>query len=398
MRRVVVTGMGTVNALAHDVAGFRAALMAGQSGIGPLGFRDADRLTIRIGAEVRGWDPAMHLPAAKLPLYDRVTQYALVAGAEAMAMAGLAAGLGPRGGVILGTAAGGIQTWEDSYRAVFAEGKSRVSPLTVPRLMHNAAASHLSMAWGLTGPVLSVSSACASSNHAMGLALQQIRAGATDVMLAGGAEAMLCFGGVKAWEGLRVLAPDACRPFSLGRKGMVIGDGAGVLVLEAEDHALARGARILAEVAGFAMTADAGDIVAPDPRGAKAAMQAALADAGMAPDDIGYVNAHGTGTLMNDRSEAAALRAVFGDTGPPVSSSKSAHGHGIGATGALEAIASILALEGGKLPPNLGFEAPDPDCALDLVLGQARQAKVHAVMSNAFAFGGLNAVLILSRP
>lgn len=397
MKRVVVTGMGTVNSLAHDVPGFQTALMAGQSGIGPLGFCDAERLSVRIGAEVRDWDPLAHLPSAKLPLYDRVTQYALVAGAEAMAMAGLPAGLGPRGGVIMGTAAGGISTWEDSYRAVFAEGKNRVSPLTVPRLMHNAAASHLSIVWGLTGPVFSVSSACASANHAMGLALQQIRAGVADVMLAGGSEAMLCFGGVKAWEGLRVLAPDACRPFSLGRKGMVIGDGAGVLVFEAEDHARARGATILAEVAGFAMTADAGDIVAPDPIGAAVAMRAALVDARMVAGDIGYINAHGTGTLANDRSEAAAIRAVFGDQGPPVSSTKAAHGHGIGATGALEAIAAIMALTEGLLPPNLGFEAADPDCTLDLVLGAARPASLQAVMSNAFAFGGLNAVLVLAK-
>jgi nodulation protein E len=397
MRRVVVTGMGTVNALAHDVPGFQAALRAGRSGIGPLGFRDSDRLAIRIGAEVRDWEPLAHLLAARLPLYDRVTQYALVAGAEAMAMAGLPAGLGPRGGVIMGTAAGGISTWEESYRAVFADGKNRVSPLTVPRLMHNAAASHLSIIWGLTGPVFSVSSACASANHAMGLALQQIRAGVADVMLVGGAEAMLCFGGVKAWEGLRVLAPDACRPFSLGRKGMVIGDGAGVLVFEAEDHARARGATILAEVAGFAMTADAGDIVAPDPMGAAAAMRAALADAGLVAGDVGYINAHGTGTLANDRSEAAAIRAVFGEQGPPVSSTKAAHGHGIGATGAFEAIAAIMALTEGLLPPNLGFEAADPDCALDLVLGAARTASVQAVMSNAFAFGGLNAVLVLAK-
>lgn len=397
MRRVVITGLGTVNALAHDVPGTFAALIEGRSGIGTLGFRDADRLSVRIGAEVRDWDAGLHLPASKLPLYDRVTQYALVAGAEAMTMAGLPRGLGPRGGVILGTAAGGIGTWEDSYRAVFAEGKNRVSPLTVPRLMHNAPASHLSIAWGLTGPVFSVSSACASANHAMGLALQQIRTGAADVMLAGGSEAMLCFGGVKAWEGLRVLAPDTCRPFSLGRKGMVIGDGAGVLVFEAEEHARARGAAVLAEVAGFAMTADAGDIVAPDPAGAAAAMRSALTDADLAPAEIGYVNAHGTGTLANDRSEAAAIRSVFGDQSPPVSSTKGAHGHGIGATGAFEAIASVMALVRAALPPNLGFLTPDPDCPLDLILGAARPAQPAAVMSNAFAFGGLNAVLVLTR-
>ncbi len=392
MRRVVITGIGTVNALAADVPGTFEAMRKGDCGIGPLAFRDADRLTIRIGAEVRDWTPEQRFAAGNLPLYDRVTQYALVAGAEAVAMSGLPADLGPRGGVILGTAAGGIQTWEDSYRAVFAEGRNRVSPLVVPRLMHNAPASHLSIRHGLTGPVLAVSSACASANHAMGLALQQIRTGGADVMLTGGAEAMLCFGGVKAWEGLRVLAPDACRPFSLGRKGMVIGDGAGVLVLEAEEHARARGARVLAEVAGIGMTADAGDIVAPSAEGAARAMRAALADAGMGLDEVGYINAHGTGTLANDRAETAAIRAIFADP-PPVSSTKAMHGHAIGATGALEAIACVLALTEGILPPTVGFQTPDPDCALDVVPNQARAATVRAALSNAFAFGGLNAVL-----
>lgn len=397
MRRVVITGIGTVNALAPDVPGTFQALREGRCGIGPLGFRDADRLTIRIGAEVRDWHSAARFAASDLPLYDRVTQYALVAGAEAVAMAGLPSDLGSRGGVILGTAAGGIQTWEDSYRAVFADGKNRVSPLVVPRLMHNAPASHLSIRHGLTGPVLAVSSACASANHAMGLALQQIRAGVADVMLTGGAEAMLCFGGVKAWEGLRVLAPDACRPFSLGRKGMVIGDGAGVLVFEAQDHARARGARILAEVAGFGMTADAGDIVAPSAVGAARAMRAALADAGMATDEVSYINAHGTGTLANDRAEAAAIRAVFGGMPPPVSSTKAMHGHAIGATGALEAIACVLALSESVLPPTIGFQDPDPDCALDVVPMVARETAVAAALSNAFAFGGLNAVLAFRR-
>ncbi|MDP3194450.1 beta-ketoacyl synthase [Tabrizicola sp.] len=397
MRRVVITGIGTVNALAPDVPGTFQAFREGRCGIGPLSFRDADRLTIRVGAEVRNWQAADRFAASDLPLYDRVTQYALVAGAEAVAMAGLSGALGSRGGVILGTAAGGIQTWEDSYRAVFADGKSRVSPLVVPRLMHNAPASHLSIRHGLTGPVLAVSSACASANHAMGLALQQIRVGAADVMLTGGAEAMLCFGGVKAWEGLRVLAPDACRPFSLGRKGMVIGDGAGVLVFEAEEHARARGARVLAEVAGFGMTADAGDIVAPSAEGAGRAMRAALADAGMEIAEIGYINAHGTGTLANDRAEAAAIRVVFGGTPPPVSSTKAMHGHAIGATGALEAIACVLALTEGVLPPTIGFQVPDPDCALDVIPRVARQSRVAAALSNAFAFGGLNAVLAFRR-
>jgi nodulation protein E len=393
MRRVVITGAGTVNALAGDMPGTLQAFREGRSAIGPLGFRDAGKLSVRIGAEVRNWRPEALFSPSELPLLDRVTQYALAAGAEAAAMARLPEGLGARGGVILGTAAGGIQTWEESYRAVFAEGKNRVSPLVVPRLMHNAPASHLSIRYGLKGPVLAVSSACASANHAMGLALQQIRAGVADVMLTGGAEAMLCFGGVKAWEGLRVLAPDACRPFSLGRKGMVIGDGAGVLVFEAEEHARERGAHVLAEVAGFGMTADAGDIVAPNAAGAAQAMRAALADAGLPADEVGYINAHGTGTLANDRAEAAAIRSVF-DAPPPVSSTKAMHGHAIGATGALEALACLMALREGVLPPTVGFLAPDPECALDVVPNVARAAKVGAVLSNAFAFGGLNAVLV----
>ena len=393
MRRVVITGCGTVNALGPDVPGTFAAFREGRCGIGPVGFRDADRLTIRVGAEIRGWQPELRFTTQELALYDPVTQYAMVAGAEALAMAGLVGPLGPRAGVMLGTAAGGIQTWETSYRAVFAEGRNRVPPLVVPRLMHNAAASHLSLRHGAQGPVLSVSSACASANHALGLAMQQIRAGAADVMLAGGSEAMLCFGGVKAWEGLRVLSPDACRPFSLGRKGLVIGDGAGVLVLEAEEHARARGAVVLAELAGFGMCADAGDIVAPDPEGAERAMRLALADAGLSVTDVGYINAHGTGTLANDRSEARAIRQVFGASPPPVSSTKAMHGHAIGATGAIEAIACLFALREGFLPPTVGFEAADPDCDLDVVPNVARPARVRAALSNAFAFGALNAVL-----
>ena len=397
MKRVVVTGAGTVNALAHDLAGTYAAFRAGRTGIGPLTFRDADRLTIRIGAEVQNWRPEVYFAGADLPLYDRFTQYALAAAREAMRAAGLKGPLGVRAGAILGTAAGGIGTWEDSYRTVFAAGRNRVSPLVVPRLMHNAAVSHLSMTYGLQGPVFTVASACASANHAMGLALQMIRSGAADVMLTGGSEAMLCFGGIKAWEGLRVLAPDACRPFSANRTGMVIGDGAAVLVFEAEDHARARGARVLAEVAGFGMTADAGDIVAPSVDGAARAMRAAREDAGMAPADVGYINAHGTGTAANDRTESAAIRQVFGATPPPVSSTKAMHGHAIGATGALEALACLMALGQGVLPPTVGYQDPDPDCALDVVANTARPAAVAAALSNAFAFGGLNAVLAFRR-
>jgi len=399
MRRVVITGAGTVNALARDLPGTLAAMAEGRTGIGPLDLPDVERLSVRIGAQVTGWEPEALFDRTKLSLYDRFTQFALVAAVEAMAQAGLAAVPGDpvRWGCVMGTAGGGNGTVNDAFRAVFAEGKNRVHPFTVPRLMNNAAASHITMAWGLMGPAFSVATACASSNHAIGLAFQMIRAGMADGMLAGGSEAMLNFGGLKAWEGLRVMSPEGCHPFSLGRTGMVQGEGAAVFVLEEYEAARARGAEILAEIRGFAMTSDAGDIVMPSVDGAARAMRGALADAGIAPGEVGYINAHGTGTAANDRTEAAAIRAVFGEAPPPVSSTKAMHGHCIGATGAIELLACLLALRDGVLAPTLGFQAPDPDCPLDVVPNAARKADVPVAMSNAFAFGGLNAVLVLSR-
>ena len=397
MRRVVITGAGTVNALAHDVPGTWAAMKAGRCGIGPLDVPDLDRLTVRIGGQVRGWDAAAHLDRATLSSTDRFAQFALVAAAQAMAQSGLAVGDGLDCGVILGTAGGGLLTQDDSYRAVYAEGKSRVHPLTVPKLMQNAGASHVSMAHGIRGPVFTVSTACASSNHAMGLAFQMIRSGALRAALAGGSEAMLCFGGIKAWEGLRVMSARACRPFSRTRDGMVQGEGAAVFVFEEREAALARGAEILAEVVGFAMTSDAGDLVAPSVDGAARAMAGALADARLSPGEVGYINAHGTGTAANDRTEAAAILQVFGATPPPVSSTKAMHGHLIGGTGAVELLACLMALREGILAPTIGHEEADPDCALDVVPNTARSARVDVVLSNAFAFGGLNAVLALRR-
>ena len=397
MRRVVITGAGTVNALAHDVPGTWAAMREGRSGIGPLDLPDADRLGIRIGAQVRGWDAAAHLEPRQAAQADRFAQFALVAAAQAVAQAGPVTG--PDCGVVLGTAGGGLATSEESYRAVFAEGKSRVHPLTVPKLMASAAASHVSMAQGITGPVFTVSTACAGSNHAIGLAFQMVRSGMCRAVLAGGAEAMLTFGGVKAWEGLRVLSPTGCRPFSCDRDGMVQGEGAAVFVLEDRASALARGAPVLAEIAGFGMTSDAADIVMPDPDGAARAMRAALADAGLSPEAVDHVNAHGTGTTANDRSETEALRRVFGArlAQVPVTATKSLHGHLIGAAGAVELLGCLLALQKGLIPPTAGYLGPDPACDVDLVTGSARAAPVDLVLSNAFAFGGLNAVLALTR-
>jgi nodulation protein E len=401
MRRVVITGAGSVNPLGCDVASTFDALRAGRSAIGPLDIPDLDRLSVKVGAQVRGFDPAQHFDKAKLTLLDRHVQFALVAARQAIGQAGGVAEVSDpaRIAVIMGTAGGGLTTSDDAYRAVYAEGKSRVHPFTVPRLMPSAAASHISMEFGLTGPAFSVSSACASSNHALGLAFQMVRSGMVEAAVAGGSEAMLSFGGLKAWEGLRVMAPDLCRPFSTGRAGMVQGEGAAVFVLEPLEAALARGAPVLAEIVGFAMTSDASEIVLPNPEGAARAMSGALSDAGLAPEAVDHINAHGTGTAANDRSEYQAMRRVFGDRADKiaVTATKSLHGHLIGAAGAVELLGCLLALQEGIIPPTAGFLGADPDCPVDLVNGTARQMRVETLLSNAFAFGGLNAVLALRR-
>jgi nodulation protein E len=399
VRRVVITGQGSVNALGRTAVETMAAMREGRSGIGPLDFPDVERLSIAIGGQIRGYEPEAHFSRQELTLYDPFTQFALLAAREAMAQSGLeiTGGLAERAGVVLGTSGGGLQTQDENYRLVYQEGKNRVHPLVVPRLMNNAAASHVSMTHNLQGPSYTVASACASSNHAMGQALGLIRSGQADVVLTGGSESMLCFGGIKAWEGLRVMSRDGCRPFSRNRNGMVQGEGAAVFVFEELGHARCRGATILAEVTGFAMTSDASDIVTPNLDGAVRAMRGALRDAGLAPEDIGYINAHGTGTTANDRTECAAVRAVFGAHADRlmISSTKSMHGHLIGGTGAVELLACLMALNDGVIAPTINYEEPDPECDLDVLPNVARDASVGAVMSNAFAFGGLNAVLVL---
>ncbi|WP_284163378.1 beta-ketoacyl-[acyl-carrier-protein] synthase family protein [Frigidibacter sp. SD6-1] len=395
MRRVVITGAGTVNPLSQSVADTIAGLIAGRTAIRTLDLPDADRLTVGIGAPVTDFDPARHFPPRDLALLDRATQFALQSARQAVASSGLTA-MPPGAGVIVGTAGGGHETAEAAYRAVFAEGRERVHPFTVPRLMMNAPASRIGIEFGCKGPTFAVSSACASANHAIGLAFQMIRSGAAPAMLAGGADAMLTFGGLKAWEGLRVLSPDGCRPFDRMRNGLVMGEGAAIYLLEEREAALARGAPVLAEVAGFSMGADAEDMVLPSAAGAERAMRGALADAGLAPGEVGYVKAHGTGTRANDRAEAEAIRATF-PGGVAVSSTKGAHGHLMGAAGAVELLACLAALRGEGIAPTVGLADPDPDCALDLVQRAPRTAEVSACLANAFAFGGLNAVLALRR-
>ncbi len=401
MKRVVITGAGTVNALADTVAGTFAAFREGRCGIAEIDVRDKERLGIRIGGQVRGWNESAHFNRQQIALYDRFTQFTLHAAREAIRQSGIdfSDALGLASGVVLGTAGGGVTTWDENYRAVYEEGKNRVHPFVVPRLMNNAAASHVSMEWNLRGPSFTVATACASSNHAMGLAFQMVRSGAATAMVTGGSESMLCFGGIKAWEGLRVMSRTACRPFSANRDGMVQGEGAAVFVFEDYDHARARGAPMLAEVVGFAMTSDAGDIVMPSAQGAERAITGALRDGRLNADDVGYINAHGTGTAANDKTECAAVAHAFGHHADRlmISSTKSMHGHLIGGTGAVELLACLMALTEGVIAPTIGYEEPDPECALDVVPNTAREARVDAVLSNAFAFGGLNAVIALRR-
>ena len=399
MKRVVITGAGTINALGHSVPATLKAMQEGTCGIGPLEFRDVDRLQIQIGGQVRGFEAEGRYNRQQMSLYDRFTQFTLAAAQEAIDQSGLTfhGELSARSGVVLGTAGGGVSTWDDNYRAVYEEGKNRVHPFVVPKLMNNAAASHLSMEWNLKGPSFTVSTACASSNHAMAQAFAMVRSGMAPVMITGGSESMLCFGGVKAWEGLRVMSRDACRPFSANRNGMVQGEGAGIFVFEEMEHARARGADILCEVAGFAMSSDASDIVMPSKAGASRAMEGALRDGRIEASEVGYINAHGTGTAANDKTECAAVAGVFGPHADRlmISSTKSMHGHLIGGTGAVELLACIMALRDGIIAPTIGYEEPDPECALDVVPNEAREARVKVALSNAFAFGGLNAVLAL---
>jgi nodulation protein E len=402
MRRVVITGMGCIAGSGHTAAACWAAMRDGKSGIGPVVNMSTEILNVRIAAEVRGYDPLAHFDEKRLALLDRVTQFALIAAREAIAQSGLAfrqGGLGERTAVILGSGVGGQNTLDDSYKRLYLERNTRCHPLTIPRLMINAPASHITMEFGITGPAFVIGSACSSANHAMAQALHMIRSGLVDAAVTGGTEACLTVGTMKGWEAMRVMAFDTCRPFSRDRRGMVLGEGAGVYVLETLEHARARGATILAELAGAGMSSDAGDIVAPSEQGAARAMAAALADGGMALDEVDYINAHGTGTPINDATETRTIRRVFGAEADRlwISSTKSVHGHGLGAAGALELVAVIGAIQHGIVPPTLNYNEPDPDCNLDYVPNTARERRVRGALTNSFAFGGLNAVLALRR-
>jgi nodulation protein E len=400
-RRVVITGMGAISAIGQNAQSHWQSLADGHSGIGPLQHADAAKLRVRVAAQVRDFDPAAHFDERTLPLLDRISQFALVAARQAVAQAALRIDdtLAPRTAVIVGTGVGGELTHDEQSRRLYAENAQRLHPLSIVRLMINAPASQVSMALGAKGPCFAVASACASSNHAIAQAAAMIQAGLVDVAIVGGTEACLSLGALRAWEAMRVLADDTCRPFCLQRRGLVLGEGAGMFVLESWAHARARNAPALAEIVGCGMSADAGDIVAPSIDGAARAMRAALDDAGIAITEIDHINAHGTATQANDASEARAIHQVFGAHAAhiAVNATKSMHGHALGASGALELVAVVNALRYGIVPPTAHFLDADPACDLDIVHGQARPLAVRVALSNSFAFGGLNAVLAVRR-
>ncbi|RWP33087.1 beta-ketoacyl-[acyl-carrier-protein] synthase family protein [Mesorhizobium sp.] len=395
-KRVVITGIGGLCGLGTNVPAIWDEMRAGRSAIGPIVNSELHDLKIRVGCEIRTL-PEHGIDRKQAVSMDRFSLLATIAAREAAEQAGLSlhAANTYRMGSIVGVGVCGWEAIEESYRAILLEGKNRTGIFTVPKVMPGAAAGHVSMNLGLRGPVFGITSACSSSNHAIASAVDQIRLGRADVMLAGGADAPLVWGILKGWEALRVLAPDTCRPFSADRQGLVLGEGAGMVVLETYEHAMARGATILAEIAGAGLSGDASDIVAPTIEGPEAAMRFCLVDARLNPEDIDYINAHGTGTKANDQIETAAIKRVFGDHAHrlSISSTKSMHAHCLGASGALELIACVMAIREGIVPPTANFRETDADCDLDITPNVARERKVRAAISNGFAFGGTNAVL-----
>lgn len=403
MRRVVITGMGVISPLGNSIETFSRNLFAGVSGIGTVTFDWAGRPHTFPGAPVRDFEIAQYMDPKKAGFLDRFSQFAVAAARQAFDASGLKLSEDEalRTAVVTGTGVGGQNTLEESYMKLLGGNPNpRVHPFTIPRLMANAGSSQISMDLGLMGPGFTVASACASAVHAMGVALHLIRSGLVDRAVTGGAESCLTFGTLKGWEALRVMAPDVPRPFSAGRAGMVLGEGAGMFVLETEEAARARGATILAEFAGFGMSSDARDLTTPDAVGAARAITGALADAGLTPQDIDYVNAHGTGTRINDLTETAAIKRALGEADArrvAISSTKSQFGHALGGAGALEMVATVLAVRADRAPPTIHYQGPDPECDLDYVPNAARDLPIRAALNNAFAFGGLNAVAVVKK-
>lgn len=405
MRRTVVTGIGILSPVGSGKDPFFSALAAGRSGVRRLSAPFAEKLSAKVGAEL-DFDGAAHFPRRKLAGLDRATQISLVAAKEAVADAELVLDEArkDRSGVFWGTGMGSAHSLEACYEGMFTNPEFRAPPGTVVRIMNHAAASQISMDFGLRGPSLTYSTACSSSAIAIGEAYRTIRFGIADCAIAGGAESLLTYGVIGSWQALQILALEdtenpavSCRPFSLDRTGFVLGEGAAAVVLENAEYARQRGARIYAEIAGYGCTSDACHVTKPDVRGQGRAMAEALAEAGLAPSDIGYINAHGAATRVGDIVETQAIQLVFGSHAGnvPISSTKSMHGHLMGAAGATEFVAALLAMRHGIAPPTAHLRVPDPECNLDYVPNHARDnLRIRAVMSNSFAFGGSNAVLV----
>jgi len=399
-RRVAVTGIGVVSAFGDTFGEFWTGVAQGCSAIRPMISVPAGSLRFTNAAEAAHFDPLKYFGEKELDFLDRFAQFAVVAAREAVRSSGLKidAARGQRTAIVTGSSAGGQATKDEQFFNLYAANQ-RVSPFTIPRVMGNAGASRISQEFGVSGPVYTVSTACSSANHAIGQAFWLVRSGMVDAALAGGSEAPFSLGFLKSWEAMRVVSPDTCRPFSRGRRGLILGEGAAMLVLEPLEAARARGAMVWGEIAGFGMSSDAHHLTQPLAQGAGQAMRAALEDAGLAAEQIGYINAHGTGTVSNDATESAAIHAVFGAHARRllVSSTKSMHGHALGAAGALEAAATLAGLRGGIIPPTANFTLPDPGCDLDVVPNHSRAVEIECALSNSFAFGGLNAVLAFRR-
>lgn len=397
----MITGVGVISGLGNNAGEFWDALIAGRSGIGPITKIDVSDIRFKNGAEVRGFDETEHFDDKMLLWLDPFAHYGIVPAREAIVDSGIEFDdtLREKTGVITGNCLGGKTTEGDLYKKLYSEGQQRFPPTTIPRAMANAVSSHVSMEFGLTGANFTTTTACSSSNHALGQAFWLIRQGTLDVAIAGGSEAPLCYGNLKAWEPMRVVSPDTCRPFSKDRSGMILGEGGAMFVMEELEMAQARGARIYAEICGFGMSADAHHLTMPLAGGAAKAMRGALEDGGLRPEQIGYVNAHGTATQANDPMESEAIRMVFGDhtDNVHVSSTKSMHGHTLGAAGAIEGAATVLGLHHKLLPPNANFNEPDPECDINVIANEALAAEPEAAISNSFAFGGLNAVVAFKR-
>lgn len=400
--RIVITGMGAVSSLGYDVDSFVKGIHAGTLGFRPIRqIPEVEQLRVKIAAEVPDYDENAHFTKKQLALYDRFTQFQLLSAREAIADAGLefTGLLAERTSAIMGSGIGGQTTQEQNYKRLYHDKAKRLPPLTVPKLIPNAAVSHVTMEFGIKGPSFTIASACASAAHSLAQACMMLRTGLIDVAVTGGSEACITFGTVKGWEALRVVSSTICRPFSKDRSGMILGEGSGTIILETLEHARSRGAKIYAEVLGFGMSSDAGNIVQPSSDGAARAMKAALKDAQLNPEDVQYINAHGTGTPQNDPSETAAIREVFGSYADKlaVSSTKSMHGHALGAAAALETIAVVSALQRQTAPPTMNYTQADPECDLDYVPNKARPMEIEVAINNSFAFGGLNAALAFKR-